>query len=441
MVSTEHDFVVDYGPVIDALELDPFVTSIVGLEVTGSVPNPPAFPDSTGHINAWPQLVDATARRDGSIEDEYVAPNFLFSRLRERGAEVVQYNHVRAGTSGLTSIGFFNNFGYRPDLPITDPANALLLSDDVLGDSGVPNPDGYRNIDFDVLEVGNGPGVAGWLATRADWISLLRQVGMSTPNGPVPFHPGTGVSDSHRVTLDAGGYFRSYVLGSGDDPTALDVSAYNQAIREGRMVVTTGPYLEVSLADGSGGDAGVGETLVPSGSGLTLRVRVQASPWVPVDEVRVLVNGEVPAGLAFDETTQPKLKKTPKTRWSRGKKSVERFDAEIPLDLGGADAFVIVEAGAKLDPLPDVDPFGGLLVSGYRSLAFSNPIFVDFAGDGFDAPGVSAAVIEKARAPLETTRGRAAVAVRREHEARAHPAIYRLRIPAEAVPSAAGGRE
>jgi len=437
MVSTDHDFVLDYAPVIDALELAPFVSSIVGLEVTGSVPNPPAFPDSTGHINAWPLTVDPTARRDGAIEDEFVAPNFLYSRLRAGGAQVVQYNHPRAGSAGLTSIGFFNNFGYRPDLPITDPPNDLLLDDDVTGDSGVANPDGYRNLDFDVLEIGNGTSVSGWVETRADWISLLRQVGNDTPSGTVPFHPATGVSDSHRVTVESAGYFRSYVLESGDDPTALDVAAYNQAIKQGRMVVTTGPYLEVSLADGAGNSAGVGETLTPTGAALTLHVRVQASPWVPVDEVRVLVNGEVPAGLAFDTTTNPKLKAAPKKAWSRSKKSVERFDAAIPLDLGGSDAFVIVEAGARLDPLPDPDPFGELLVPDYRSMAFANPIFVDFAGDGFDAPGVSAELIAKARAPLETPRGRAALEAKRAHDVRDHPSIYELRIPAEAL----GGAE
>ena len=111
MVSTDHDYHVDYGSTIAAFGIGSHVTSIVGNEVTTSVPNPPAFPDAIGHINAWPQPVDPTARRDGSIEDEFVSPNFLYSRLRSRGAEVVQYNHPRAGVSGLTSIGFFSNIG------------------------------------------------------------------------------------------------------------------------------------------------------------------------------------------------------------------------------------------------------------------------------------------------------------------------------------------
>ena len=51
-------------------------------------------------VNAWPFTVDPDARRDGAIEEEYVAPNYIFSRLRAAGAEVIQYNHPRAGVAG-----------------------------------------------------------------------------------------------------------------------------------------------------------------------------------------------------------------------------------------------------------------------------------------------------------------------------------------------------
>jgi hypothetical protein len=377
--------------------------------------------------------IEPLAKRDGSIEEEFVAPNMIFSRLRGKGADVIQYNHVRAGVSGLTSIGFFNNIDYRPDLPIDAPENATLLSDDVTGNSGVANPDGFRNIDFDVFEVGNGTNAAGYLATRTDWFSLLAQVNTPLAGGPVPFHPGTGVADSHRVTVESAGYFRSFVLGNGDDPAALDAAAFDASILAGRMTATTGPYVEVTLSDGAGNTAGMGETFVPQGPNLTLHVRVQASNWVPVDEVRVVVNGAVPAGLAFDGTTKPKLKKTPKQRTSRAKGSVERFDAEIPITLNGTDSFVLVEAGAKLDPFPADDAFGSLLVPGYVSLAFTNPIFVDFGGDGFDPPGLAPGALAAARAPLETEAGRAAQRARTEHDVKSHPSLFRIRIPRAAV--------
>src|SRR5262249_16851293 len=112
MVSTDHDKTLDYTPIIGGFTgLPARLRSIVGNEVTGSVPNPPDFPNSYGHINAWPLTVAANSTRDGAIDDEYVAPNWLYSRLRTAGAEVIQYNHPRAGVSGLTTIGLFNNIG------------------------------------------------------------------------------------------------------------------------------------------------------------------------------------------------------------------------------------------------------------------------------------------------------------------------------------------
>jgi hypothetical protein len=463
MVSTDHDFHLDYTPVIDELDLEPFITSIVGVEVTGSVPNPPAFPQSTGHINSWPMTVDANARRDGSIEDEFVAPNFIFKRLRDAGGDVIQYNHVRAGSSGLTSIGFFNNMGcgrcendvdqtcsvdgdcpadpapqnctcvgYQTDRPITAAPNDELLSDDVQGNSGVTNPDNIRNIDFDAMEIGNGISPTGYLRLRADWFSLLAQANLPTKNGPVPIIWGTGVSDSHRISIEAAGYMRTYVLGSGDDPAALDEADFDANILAGRMMATTGPFIEATLSDGAGNTAGLGETFTPTSSPLTLQVRVQASNWIPLEEVRVIVDGDVPVGLAFDETTTPAVKKAPKKPLSKGKKSVERFEAAIPLPGSAEDFFVLVEAGQKLDPVPGADPFASLIVPDFVSLAFTNPIFVDLAGDGFDPPGLPPSALARALAPLESEAGRAAARAEEKKKHRHFP-IHQLRIPEEAV--------
>lgn len=383
MVSTDHDFHVDYGPVISALGLGDFLTSIVGNEVTTSTPNPPAFPDAIGHINAWPMPVQPDAQRDGAIEDEFVAPNVLYKRLRDQGAEVIQYNHVRAGVSGLTSIGFFNNFGYDPDLPITSPPNDLLLDDDLLGPgvSGVSNPDGIRNIDFDVMEIGNGTGINGYLALRRDWFSLLNQMDGST----VPFIGGTGVSDSHRITVETAGYFRTYVGRAGDTPPTLNVTDLNNNIKAGNMMATTGPYIEFSAEEQGGSRAGLGQTLAPSTSNVTLSIRVLAANWIPVEEVRIYANGFLAA--SFDANTSPKVKPAPNNPRSRFKKHTRRFEADIPFSLS-VDTWFVVEAGAKLSPPPTPPPFVDMIVPGNEPIGFTNPIFVDLAGDGFDPPGL-----------------------------------------------------
>ncbi|MBY0274695.1 CehA/McbA family metallohydrolase [Candidatus Binatia bacterium] len=383
MVSTDHDYQVDYAPIIANLNLGSRITSMVGNEVTGSVPNPPAFPDSTGHINAWPLTVQANARRDGAIEDEFVAPNWIFKRLRDQGAQVLQYNHVRAGVSGITSIGFFNNFGYDPSLPLAASPNDMLLDDDVTGPgtSGVSNPDGLRNIDFDVMEILNGTEIPAYIAVRRDWLSLLNQIDPPT----VPFIGGTGTSDSHRVTLESAGYARTYVGGAGDDPATLDPTTFNANVKAANMMATTGPFIRFSVLDTIGASAGLGGTLVPASGTVRLRIEVQAANWIPVDQVRVIANGFTT--LTFDATTSPKVGAPPASPFSQALGKITRFDAEIPVNLA-VDTYFIVEAGAKLSPLPTPDALIDKIVPGMIPLGFTNPIFVDLAGDGFDSPGL-----------------------------------------------------
>jgi hypothetical protein len=279
----------------------------------------------------------------------------------------------------------------------------------VTGSSGIANPDGLRNIDFDVIEVANGMDVAQLFEMRRDWFSLLDQSHAETSSGPVPFLPGTGVSDSHRNTLESAGYFRTYVLGIKDSTLALDPVAFDRSILAGRMVATTGPWIEAELRNGSR-HAGPGETLVPRNADLELRVRVLASPWVPVEEVRVIRNGVVER--AFDATTTPAVTPGPALRTGSERSGVVRFDARIPLSVE-SDAWILVEAGARLDPLPAPDPFVDPLVPGWIPWAFTNPSFVDLAGDGFDPPGVNdvsaralaegAGLVLRARAARATT--------------------------------------
>jgi hypothetical protein len=116
-----------------------------------------------------------------------------------------------------------------------------------------------------------------------------------------------------------------------------------------------------------------------------LRIEVQAANWIPVEEVRVIANGFTT--LTFDATTSPKVSAPPASPYSQALGKITRFDAEIPVNLA-ADTYFIVEAGTKLAPLPTPDALIDKIVPGMIPLGFTNPIFVDLAGDGFDAPGL-----------------------------------------------------
>jgi hypothetical protein len=103
----------------------------------------------------------------------------------------------------------------------------------------------------------------------------------------------------------------------------------------------------------------------------------------------VLANGFL--AMTFDETTSPRVKSTPKNprRQNCGANLMGsgRFEAEIPITVS-VDTYFIVEAGANLDPLPESPEFVDMIVPGMLPHAFTNPIFVDLDGDGFDPPGL-----------------------------------------------------
>jgi hypothetical protein len=414
MISTDHDCHTDYAPIISAFGLGSRMTSIIGNEVTGSNPAPPAFPNSFGHINAWPLPLSPNARRDGAIEDEFVAPNWIFSRLRDQGAEVIQYNHPRAGVSGITSIGWFNNIGcnrceddidtpcteatqttdcpvsmnctcvgYQPDRTIATPPNDLLIDDGVLGPGTGANPDGYDNLDFDVMELENAVKAGdfpGYRQVRYDWLSLLQQ-GI--------YKPIVGVSDSHRLTVEHAGWARTWVLGVGDDPATLNsmaaVTDLNNQIKSGAMVVGGGPYIEFVVQCGS--TKGQLGSLIscPSGSTVKLKIKVKSPAWMPIEEVRVIANGDILS--TFDSTTTPPVRATPANFESNG--GTSRFRKTLRINPT-VDTYYIVEAGpafpVSINTLPTPPPIVDIVQPDVVPNSITNPVFVDMDGNSMFDP-------------------------------------------------------
>jgi hypothetical protein len=431
MVSTDHDKYVDYSGFITAFGLGSRMRSIVGNEVTGSVPNPPLFPQSYGHINAWPFVVFPNEPREGTIQDEFVAPNWLYKRLRDNGAQVIQYNHPRAGVSGLTSIGVFNNIGcnrcandidqtctqdsdcpaapppqdctcvgYQPDRTIGTAPNDILLDNGVLGPGTPANTFGYDNLDFDVIELLNGiknSDYPGLRQVRRDWLSLLNQA---------IFKPGTAVSDSHRITVEHAGWARTYVLGAGDDPATFVPATFNSRVNAGAMLMSGGPYITFTArALNSSASAGMGG-LVPATNGkVKLKIKVYTPAWMPIEEVRIIANGFQVA--AYDATTSPRVKPTPSNFESTG--GTSRFSASLIRTIT-QDTYFVVEAGPKypalVTTLPVPPPIVDIVEPDVVPLAITNPIFVDREGDAvFSPPGLPVMMASAAPPPADDNPG------------------------------------
>ena len=261
-------------------------------------------------------------------------------------------NHPRAESFIDDELNYFSHLAvagesFDPSLSLEAAPNRAMLE---------PAPDtGLRDLDFDAVELMNGPSMVRYYRTRADWFSLLLQG---------EFRTATANSDSHRLGQLLG-LPRNYVRLAGDTPESFDEAGFVRAIREGRVYGTTGPLLEVSL-----GEAGLGETF--RGRSGVLRVEVRAADWVPVSTLRVYVNAALEPETAI---------RAGETR-------------EVSLEFSG-DSFVTVEVEGEVN-----ETFAAVN-RGFPSFAFTNPIFVDADGDGeWTAPGLPASLPATIREPL-----------------------------------------
>ena len=127
-----------------------------------------------------------------------------------------------------------------------------------------------------------------------------------------------------------------------------------------------------------------------------VRVRVAAPPWIPVDELRVRLGGEVVA--IIDLTAE-----NPADPFSTSSADVLRYDAVINVTNVTADSFITAEAGFVLPTLLDANMDGVVdpitfpaapqpftsLVRGAQPIGFVNPVFLDRDGNGqYNPPGM-----------------------------------------------------
>ncbi len=348
VVATEHDYISDYGPMIRALGLSQQIASITGAEVTSTVRGA-VTPHTSGHSNAFPLTRRPELYRAGAPRGEDRRLRDLAADLRSLAPRpVLQLNHPRESGFDTGNGSYFSHLAvagqpFEPTRPLAAEPNRVLIE----RDSG----SGLRDLDFDAIELLNGPSMSRYRLTRADWFSLLLQ-------GEI--RSATANSDSHRpaeiVALP-----RNQVVYTGPRGPDLDTRVFVEAVRAGRLYGTTGPLLDVRLGERGPGEAFVGE----AGQ---LRITVQAVPWVPVSEARVYLDGALHRRIDLRE----------------------KRDVSLPLSFS-ADAFVTVEIEGELPPGgPSSDARArsiyAALAPGFTPFAFTNPIFVDHNGDGRWAP-------------------------------------------------------
>src|SRR5262249_50276951 len=81
LLCTDHNFITDLAPVVEEGGYGPYLKTIIGDEMTTALSSP-AFPQSFGHHNVFPLLVEPQARRRGAVQTEYVNSATFYDRAR-----------------------------------------------------------------------------------------------------------------------------------------------------------------------------------------------------------------------------------------------------------------------------------------------------------------------------------------------------------------------
>ncbi|MBI4818576.1 MAG: CehA/McbA family metallohydrolase [Deltaproteobacteria bacterium] len=313
LVSTDHDIVTDYRPLLERVGLDAKLTTATGMEAS------PLW----GHINSFPLVAESPPRYFAipwfkySAEGVYggmLEPHELTEKLYGSGAEIVQINHPRF------QQGVFD----------------YLRLDPRTGRSEKTWPRA------DAFEVLNGKLFDEFDALFTDMVAL-RKAGVRMT--------ATGVSDAHGAYSGIG-YARTFTKAPDTQP--IELSPVWQGLREGRVVASTGPFVSFSAKAGSS-SAEVGEVLRASGP-VKLDVEVQAPGWLALDRVEIFQEGQLIATRSV-ESVDTATVAIPAVRFRH------TFTA-----TASADTFFIAVVRSDRPSLPVIDDL---------TIAVTNPIDVD----------------------------------------------------------------
>ena len=321
-IATDHNRNIDYIPTITALGASAQITSVVGNELSTPI----------GHFNIFP--VDPE-RRPIPARLAAAPPMFRLIRLEPNSLDVVpviQVNHPR-----WAGIDYFSQ----------------VELDETTGTSSNPR----WSADFDAIEVLNENALWGWRdpadaggvdvgsqthSSMLDWYALL-----DTGHRSIA----TGNSDSHSVKANFAGVPRNYMGSSTDDPGEIDPREMIAAIRSGDVVVTSGPIVRASIPDrGLHDDPRMAS--VDANGRVRIAIEIQAAPWIDVDRIRVIRDGDEIDRIPVDASQD-------RIRFEGDIEVPVATDGWIVLLVEGDDSLAPVVDGKKrpVIPVAIVNPF------------------------------------------------------------------------------------
>lgn len=414
LVTSDHDFVSDFRPVIEDLGMTPWVASLPGVEVTTV---------EAGHYLGFPVTHDHLAHAGGAFDWTDSTPDEMLSDLRDLGVEEIEpvtvVAHPRDGI-----LGYFDQYGYSP---YGGEVGEPLVETSLLALTNLLLASNNFSLDFDAIELLNGKRydfirtptqdeldriAAGEEVSHIDVVTRTLDEQADLDEGVYTLGYGlngqvddwfsllnlgyrftaVGNSDTHGTTSTESGCPRNYVLSSTDDPGWIDPIELSENIRSGHVVTSYGPFVRFGI-----GDAIVGDEVVVSGD-VEIDIEIQAPTWMSVDRMELYRNGVlIEEWTALDEgvvrfvggTVDQPTQDSWYVLIVTGSETMEPLFTPVdfaPVQLQDVvtEALSSVEAvGALLSETPDhpkvypVTPF-----------AITNPIYVDVDGNGWTPPGI-----------------------------------------------------
>ena len=248
-VSSEHEWVADFQPVIQAMNMSQWAFGMASEELT-------TF--TWGHFGVVPMTPDPKKGNNGAVDWIGKDPKDVFALVRALPDNpVLIVNHPSGGGFGA----YFSAAG--------------------LDRKTGKGREGFWSDDFDAVEVFNDSDFeANRSESVADWFALL-EAGMTVW--------AVGSSDSHSLRTSPIGYPRTCLTFGHDDPTQLTKLLVRDAVASGASTISGGLYMTATGPNGE--DPG---QMVQTGAGgtATFTISIESASWVNASELETIVNGK-----------------------------------------------------------------------------------------------------------------------------------------------------
>lgn len=341
---TEHNRIDTYQQHIEELKIQPFMSSVSGMELTGS-------PLPLNHQNVFP-LHHHPHRQDGGgpVTDGSVETQIRrLATWDDNSEKLIQQDHPDVGW-----LFYDKNGDGKPDGGHADGTPFI----DAMEIHPIPR----------ALETGALDGVTEAKAKKNrvfKWLQLLNQ-GYRIP--------GVVNTDAH-YNFHGSGWIRNWVQCSTDDPAKIDHMEIVHASEEGRIVMSNGPFLKMEAANSKGIIADVGQDLESGGAPVVVNISVQCPNWHRVNKVFLLKNGRPSEELTFTKESNSELFKL----IGEEDRQKQTFNLNLTLKLE-ADTHIVAVAGGVGNK---IGPVSGPRFGNDPPTALTNPIYIDVDGNGF----------------------------------------------------------